>query len=110
MNFFNSFYYLSKLVSFILILISVLSCSKENTPEPLSPQDQAKALLTDGTWTLQSESANGIDQTPLYKGFTINFTSSTYTTANSDVIWPIHGTWTFDGNTTNIRRNDGLVV
>jgi len=110
MKFINSFYQQSKLVV-LLIIIGAMSCSKENTtPQPLSPQDQTKALLTDGTWKLQSESANGVDQTQLYKGLTVTFTSSGYTTTSSDVIWPVHGTWSFDGNTTNIKRNDGIAV
>jgi len=106
----NSFYQRSKLLT-LLIFIGALSCSKENTtPQPLSPQDQAKMLLTSGTWKVQSESANGVDQTALYAGLTISFTSSGYTTTSSDVIWPHHGTWSFDGTTTNIRRNDGIVI
>lgn len=110
MKFINSFYQQSKLVV-LLIIIGAMSCSKENTtPQPLSPQDQTKALLTDGTWKLQSESANGVDQTQLYKGLTVTFTSSGYTTTSSDVIWPVHGTWSFDGKTTNIKRNDGIAV
>ena len=110
MKFFNSFHLPSRL-PVVLLIIATLSCSKETaTPQPISPQDQTKALLTDGTWKLQSESANGVDQTPLYKGLTITFTPSGYTTTSSDVIWPLHGTWSFDGTSTNIRRNDGTVV
>jgi hypothetical protein len=109
MKYFNSFYQRSKLLT-LLIVIGALSCSKENTtPQPLSPQDQAKSLLL-GTWKLQSELANGVDQTPQYSGLTITFTSSGYATTSSDVIWPSHGTWSFDGSTTNIRRNDGTVI
>jgi hypothetical protein len=112
MKLLNSFYQRSKsLTLLVLISLGALSCSKENaSPQPPTPQEQTKMLLTDGTWKLQSESANGVDQTDLYKGFEISFTSSGYTTTNSDVIWPHHGTWSFDGTTTNIKRNDGIVV
>jgi hypothetical protein len=108
----NSFWQRSKLLMpFAFIFLGALSCSKESTsPQPPTPQEQTKMLLTDGTWKLQSESANGVDQTDLYKDLTISFTSSGFTTTSSDVIWPHHGTWSFDGTTTNIRRNDGLVI
>jgi hypothetical protein len=95
----------------ISIVLLLISCSGGSNPQPASPQDQAKALLTSGTWKLQSESVDGVDLTALFNGFTITFTSSGYTTTKGGAIWPASGTWSFQGtSTTTIVRNDGVVV
>jgi hypothetical protein len=104
-------------VGFLLALtISMMSCSKST---PLSPQDQTKNLLigspgsssTPATWTLQSESVDGVDQSTMFKGFTITFTQTGFTTTNGGGIWPASGTWSFQGtSTTTITRNDGTNV
>ena len=99
------------LIALVTIGIYSQSCNKEQTLQPISEQDQTKALLTSGTWKLQSESVDGVDQTALYSKFTINFTSSNFTAVNGGAIWPIHGSWNFDGtDSKTIRRNDGTIV
>jgi hypothetical protein len=110
----------------LLMLISVVSacaifssCSKSNGPAPLSPQAQTTRLLIGGPslssasvpWKMQSSSVDGIDQTALYNGFTVTFTSSGFTTTNGGVIWPASGTWNFQGTSTaTVVRNDGVNV
>jgi len=98
------------IITLNIIFLFLISCNKQNNPEPQSPQDQTTQLLTSGTWKLQSESADGVDQTAMYAGFTISFTKSGFATTNGSAIWPYHGTWSFDGTTTNIKRNDGVMV
>src|SRR6267154_4138327 len=99
----------------ILISILLISCGKGSTPQPASPQDQTKTLLTAATaaapWKIQSSSVDGVDQTPLFKGFSIAFTATSFVTTNGGGIWPASGTWSFQGtSTTTITRNDGSVV
>jgi hypothetical protein len=99
----------------IIATIFLLSCSKASTPQPASQQDMTKTLLTSATaaapWKIQSSSVDGVDQSALYNGFTIAFTSSSFTTANGGGIWPASGTWNFQGtDATTITRNDGVPV
>ncbi len=110
-----------KLTVAFVIVILLVSCGggSGSTPAPASPQDQAKALLmgTSSTssapvpWNLQSSSVDGVDQTVLFKGFTITFTSSGFTTTKGEAVWPASGSWSFQGtSTTTITRNDGVPV
>jgi hypothetical protein len=106
----SSLILLQYFIGAIVISAYLMSCSN-GSPQPASPQSQAQTLLTSGTWKLQSESVDGVDQTALYQGFTINFTTSNFTTTNGRVIWPASGTWSFQGTSaTTITRNDGVVV
>ena len=97
----------------IIILSVLVSCGGGggNTPTPASPQDQAKALLTSGTWKIQSEAVDGVDKTSSYTGFTITFSASGYTTTKGGGIWPASGSWSFQGTSaTTIVRNDNTVI
>jgi len=99
----------------LVVLCAIIACCffacSKSAPTPASPQDQAKALLTAAPWKLQSSSVDGVDQTALYNGFVITFSSSGYAASNGGVIWPAAGTWSFQGtSTTAISRNDGLAV
>jgi hypothetical protein len=87
------------------VLLTAFSCSTE---EP-SLQDKLKSDLLGLTWSLKDLKVDGVDQTTMYSGMTLQFTATTYTTTNGGVVWPATGTWSFkspDG--TNILRNDGL--
>jgi hypothetical protein len=100
---------------FLLVgLILMESCSSKSDPSPATPSatEQTKAILTSsGGWRMQSATVDGTDQTTVYKGLTINFTDSGFTTSNGGVVWPVSGTWSFtDESGTAIKRNDGLVV
>jgi hypothetical protein len=94
----------------ILSIFQLLGCSK-NTPSPATPQSQTLALLTASPWKLQTSSVDGVDQTALYKDFSITFTSTGYTTTKGGAIWPASDTWTFQGTSaTSITRGDGATV
>ncbi len=54
---------------------------------------------------------DGADQSGVYKGFTIKFTSTGFTTTNGGAVWPASGTWTFtDATAAVIKRDDGLPI
>lgn len=85
------------------------SCSKTE-PKPTETK-VVKGKLTNSTWILQDVTVDGVDQTAVYQGLTINFTETTYTTTNGGLVWPASGTWSFtDGTATTIKRDDGMEV
>lgn len=92
---------------FVCGLLFVQSCGKKDP----SPTEQASAILNSGLWKMKTVLVDGVDQTNIYKGLTITFTSSAYTTTNGGQVWPASGTWIFSDNTGKaITRSDGLPV
>lgn len=92
---------------FVCGLLFVQSCGKKDP----SPTEQASAILTSGFWKMKTVLVDGVDQTNIYKGLTITFTSSAYTTTNGGQVWPASGTWIFSDNTGKaIIRSDGLPI
>ena len=99
----------------LLFAVTVLiSCSKKNDPEASSQEDDAEKHMTSSlSWKVQTVTIDGVDNTSQYSGFTISFTSSSYTTTNGGVVWPASGSWSFNSTGTppvTIIRNDGKVV
>ncbi len=97
-----------------IMLLELSSCGgKGGDPAPATPsaQDGVKTKLLASNWALQSVTVDGVDQTTLYKGLTLKFSASTYTSTNGMAVWPASGSWTF-GSTdgTSITRDDGLPV
>lgn len=91
----------------IVFAVAFTSC-KKNT---LSAQEIAKMKLIANTWIMQSVRVDGVDQTAIYKGLTINFTPATYETTNGGVVWPASGTWKFTSSDfTTLKREDGIEV
>jgi hypothetical protein len=100
----------SRIGAATFVMLSVLSCGKSSTTDP-SPSDQMKAILTSGTWKLQTVLVDGADKTSTYTGLTLNFTGTSYSSTNGRVIWPAGGGWQFADETgTHITRDDGLPV
>jgi hypothetical protein len=98
----------------ILVLIAAsmvqLTGCKEKDPEP-SEEEIVKGKLTSGTWTVQGVTVDDVDQTPVYKGLTITFTATTYTTTKGGPVWPASGTWSFtDDTASSIKREDGTEI
>jgi hypothetical protein len=94
----------------VLALVTFSSCDSP-PPEPAETEAEknTKILVTGGAWNLQSVTVNGVDQTPLYEGLKVTFSSSGYTAVAGGVIWPATGTWSFTSDAgTTIHRNDGL--
>ena len=95
-------------LSILATLLVIASCGEKNDP---SPQDVVKAKLSANNWALQSVTVDGVDQTTVYQGLTIKFTTTNYTTTNGGVVWPASGTWTFDSTDgKTIKRDDGLII
>lgn len=94
----------------IVLITQLTSCGSKSDPTP-SAQDAVKAKLIANNWTVQSVSVDGVDQTSVYTGLTIQFTATSFTTTNGKVVWPASGTWSFTSpEATTIIRDDGIEV
>jgi len=97
----------------LALMIQLSSCGKKNdvAPTPTAQQTVTSQLIAN-TWKIQSVSVDGIDQTSVYKGLTISFTATSFTTTNGGVVWPASGTWSFPSATdaTTMKRDDGILV
>ncbi len=108
---FNSKPFLLVLVSITLLAVitQLTSCGSKD-PAP-SAQDQVRSNMTSGVWKVQSVTVDGVDKTSVYPGLTLQFTATTYTSANGKPVWATSGTWEFtstDG--TTIKRDDNIEV
>src|SRR6478736_5015726 len=91
------------------VMLQFASCKKAD-PKP-SETEVVKEKLTSSTWTIQNVTVDGVDQTSVYQGLTINFTETTYTTTKGGLVWPASGTWSFtDETATTFKREDGIEV
>jgi hypothetical protein len=100
----NSLWSLSLLIIGGVMLLS--GCDKKTE---ISTADAVKAKLTASTWNLKSVDVSGTDQTSVYKGLTLTFTPTSFTTTNGGVVWPVTGTWEFKTpEATTIVRDDKL--
>jgi hypothetical protein len=100
----------------LLIIVSLITFSNcgdsKKDPEPTEAEKTTK-LLTAATWKLQSLTIDGVSDSNFFKGLTISFTETGFSTTNGDPIWPATGTWSYtDGTTTarKIKRNDNVEV
>jgi hypothetical protein len=85
--------------------------SNNNTPT-LSATDAVKAKLTAvSSWKIQSAIVDGVDQTSVYKGLALAFSSAGYSSTNGGTVWPASGTWSFNNTDgTSVKRDDGLII
>jgi hypothetical protein len=98
------------ITAFMLGSAVLLVNCKHKDPEP-SQEEIVKSQLTSSTWTLQSVTVDGVDQTSVYQGLTLKFTETTYTTTKGGLVWPASGTWSFtDDTATTIKRDDGTEI
>jgi hypothetical protein len=98
------------LLSLLMIAGVMLISSCEKKAE-ISVADVVKAKLTASTWNLKSVDVSGKDQTSVYKGLTLAFTATSFTTTNGGTVWPVTGTWEFKTpDATAIVRDDKLEV
>ena len=90
-------------------MLQLASCKKPD-PKP-AETEVVKGKLTSAGWTLQNVTVDGIDQTAVYQGLTLNFTATIYTTTKGGLVWPASGTWSFtDDTATTIKRDDGTEI
>lgn len=83
------------------------SSCKKHTP---TVKETNTKMLTSHQWKISTLKIDNTDQTSLYPGMTLTFTSDAYTSTNGTPVWPGSGTWTFSDDGLTITRNDGLVI
>ncbi len=94
-------------ITIIFSLLNIIGCGSE----PQSETDRIKSLLKSSNWKVQSVLVDGVDQTNVYAGLSLNFTDVEFSSTNGRAVWPAIGTWRFsDQSGKAILRNDGLVV
>jgi hypothetical protein len=75
---------------------------------PVTPD--VAAMLRSGTWKVKTVTVDGTNQIGLFTGLTLTFSSSAFSAANGNPVWPTTGTWTLNDAGTIITRGDGLTV
>ncbi len=104
---------LPKLASVLLIILTIhwIGCQEKKSDPSPSVLDETRTKLMANHWKIQDVSVDGVDQTPIYKGITIQFGESSFATSNGGAVWPSSGTWSFttdDG--TFMKRDDGVEI
>jgi hypothetical protein len=88
-------------------LFFISSCKPD---EPTAQEVNRKKLMS-GTWRVAEVKVDGVNQTSLFTGMTLQFTKDQYTSTNGDPVWPASGTWEFeDAKATMISRDDGIFI
>ncbi len=100
------------LFSFVSCICVISGCGGGGDPEPtVTKSEEVTKILSGGTWKLSTVMVDGVDQTNVYKGLTLNFTSTSITSSNGGLVWPANSTWKFtDDTATAIDRGDGIKV
>jgi hypothetical protein len=91
----------------LMVLALMSGCgSDKDTPGP-----DAQAMLTSGTWKMESVTVDGVNKNNEFVNLTISFTKTGFTAVGGVPVWPSAGTWIFtDAEKKSITRNDGTVV
>lgn len=94
----------------LLAVASIVQLSSCNGSGDPTAQEIITAKLV-GTWKIKDVLVDGIDQSSVFKDFTLTFESGKFTAANGRAVWPTSGTWTFSSdNGTKLKRDDGTEV
>ena len=97
------------MATLVMCMTQLTSCTKSD-PSP-NAQETVTAKLIANNWKMQGVAVDGVDQTSVYAGLTIQFAATSYTTTNGKVVWPASGTWSFTStDATTIKRDDGIEV
>lgn len=101
----HSFHFIKRFCLFGLVLFPLSACKEET---PFSDQEQVTALLVSATaWQDPIVTVDDVDQSALYKDFSITFTNTTYTSANGSPVWKSAGTWMFKDEAARVMILDG---
>ena len=98
------------IIVFMALLTSCGGGAGDPTPTK-SAQDEVKEKLTSSTWSIQTVTVDGVDQSSIYKNLSLKFAAASYTSTKGGAIWPASGTWSFaDQAGTTIKKEDGTEV
>lgn len=80
-------------------MLTTSGCKKS---EPVNNAEITRGQLTGTQWKLKSATIDDADHTISFAGFTLSFTSATYSTTNGGAVWPASGTWQFNDDTGRV--------
>lgn len=102
---------LAHLLMLALAFAGLMMLGNCKNDDPLPETERIGNLLKSGAWQMLNVTVDGVDQTSLYAGLTLTFTTTSYTTTEGGTVWPASGTWTFADETgTKVTRSDGLEI
>lgn len=88
-------------------MIGVISSCKDKVENPKPTlNEEAMEKLTNTTWKLDRVTVDGVNQTAVYSGLTLSFTSTAFNSTNGGVVWPRSGTWAFSNDQATIFKRD----
>lgn len=91
------------MVTILSTTIIISGCTDEPTVT-----EKVEALLISGEWKNSIVTVDGVDQSSLYQGFTIKFTSTNYNTSVGSPLWTTFGTWKFKDESAKALILDGV--
>jgi hypothetical protein len=92
----------------IVAILSITACSKKDDP---TVQDQIRAMLTAGTWKIQTATVGEEDAMDFFDNLHVTFTAEGFSSVNGGPVWPASGSWNFTNDeATHIVRNDGVDI
>ncbi len=106
---------MKKILNLILVFSSMvlflhLTGCGGSSNGPTAKEISTQKLIAN-TWRISTVTVDAVDQTILFTGLTIKFTSTGYTTTNGGVVWPASGTWSFTDEAGKImKRNDNQEI
>lgn len=97
-----------KIIVLSLFVIFFMTGCEGETPQ--TPNERTEELIRSITWKLTSFTVDGV-ASDRYAGMTLQFGTGIYTSTGGDPVWPVSGTWVFEGKDgKKIKRDDGLMI
>lgn len=87
-----------------MLFLGAFGCSNKTG---LSAQEETQAKLTAAPWGDPEVIVDGIDQSGLYKNFSITFSKGSYSTTSGAPMWAASGTWEFLNQEATLMKFDG---
>ena len=103
------------ILAVIAVIATLSACGGDDTPTPVTDPTTEVIKALGKSWTATSVSLDDADVTGDWAGFALTFLqsqgySATNLSAESILVWPVSGSYTFPNanNANQILRNDGV--
>ena len=99
----------AQLILFIVTLLALnVACDNTKEVEKTAQEKFTEQII--GNWTASAVTVDNVSLTG-FESFSLNLEDGTYTSTNSNGLWPAQGTWQYtDTGITSITRDDGVVM
>lgn len=95
-----------KIVLLMLCCVLLMQC---RTEVPLTEKELHTQVITSGTWILDHLTIDELEQNMFFKGMTLQFTDTSFTSVNGFPIWPQSSAWSFMDEAAKRIVRDGNV-